>query len=390
MTSTTCTNTLTAHTLSATNPYGGSPTSAQGGVGANVDMESILAQLGMFSGGDASETSGDLPPRSTRGRFPVMNQLGYGTVPVGQFNEQGLKNVKLTTKNGKELNLQEDMQGNLYDGKEEVGAVNQETGAVTMNSSEAGKRDAKVLHDGDKNGFWDFGHAFRDEADSAGNRTFDSGEVTVNAGDLTPNAPSSQQSASARPANFDTGDFPGIGQFPGNGPFPGMNQLGYGADPVGQFNEQGLKNVKLTTKNGKELNLQEDMQGNLYDGKEEVGAVDQNDGSVTMNSSEAGKRDAKILHDGDKNGFWDFGHAFRDEADSAGNRKFDSGEVTVNAGNLPDGAQQPQQAGPVNIPASRGPSFYPLQSVDEIPVGVPLFDSPSNKNNKNKPDIEEA
>ncbi len=387
MTSTTCNNTITAHYLNETNLYGGGGSPSAAGTGSNIDMESILAQLGMIEGDDpsAAGTLGSQSPRSHRGRGPGMNREVSSRFPASQLDGQGLKNVKLTEKDGTALNWKEDAEGNLYDGNKEVGQIN-EDGSVTLNSS--AKDEIQKLKDGagSKDSHWynplSWGNNNRNHPDSSGNVTFGSDQVTVNPGDLTPGQQASTQAASAD----DGSDFDPLQM--GTGALP----VGYSGDPANQVDAQGLKNVKLTEKDGTALNWKVDSQGDLYDGNKEVGQINQ-DGSVTLNSS--AKDEIQKLKDGadSKDSHWynplSWGNNNRNHPDSSGNVTFGSDQVTVNAGDLTPNSQPTQQAGTV-IPASRGPSVYPLQSVDEIPVGVPLFDSPSNKNNKNKPDIEEA
>jgi len=357
------------------------------GAGSNIDMESVLAQLDMFGGGDFSGTFGGQSPGSNRGRTPGMNRGGHSRFPASQLDGQGLKNVKLTEKDGTTLSWKEDADGNLYDGNKEVGEIN-EDGSVTLNSS--AKDEIQQLRDGagSKDSHWynplSWGNNNRNHPDSSGNVTFGSDQVTVNPGDLTPGQPASTQDASADDGSgFDplqTGT--------------GMEPVAYSGDPANQVDAQGLRNVKLTEKDGTALNWKVDSQGDLYDGNKEVGQINQ-DGSVTLNSS--AKDEIQQLRDGagSKDSHWynplSWGNNNRNHPDSSGNVTFGSDQVTVNAGDLTPGSQSTQQAGPV-IPAPNGPSFYPLQAgVQQIPVGVPLFDgSNGNRPGNNTPDIEEV
>ncbi|MGN6807589.1 MAG: hypothetical protein ACTHJZ_16860, partial [Trinickia sp.] len=149
-------NSTTAHFLNNTSPYG---TRARMDTGATNggDIESFLASLDVFGGGtpqggypsvaDGAERylasleggqSGGYPSvadgaerylASLEGgqsggyssvadgaeRYLASLEGGQSGVPqVGQPDAAGLRNVKLTTAKGKELNLQEDGQGNLY------------------------------------------------------------------------------------------------------------------------------------------------------------------------------------------------------------------------------------------------------------------------------------
>ena len=345
-------------------------------------MESVLAQL--FGGGDFSGEVGGQSPRSNRGRGPVMNRERSSRFPASQLDVQGLKSVKLTEKDGTALNLKEDAEGDLYDGNKEVGQIN-EDGSVTLNSS--AKDEIKQLRHGagSADSHWynplSWGNNNRNHPDSSGNVTFGSDQVTVNPGDLTP--------AQQAPAQAESADNADTSQ-----PGTDLQPVGYTGDPANQVDAQGLKNVKLTEKDGTALNWKEDAEGDLYDGNKEVGQINQ-DGSVTLNSSAKDEINQLRHGAGSADSHWynpfSWGNNNRNHPDSSGNVTFGSDQVTVNPGDLTPGSQPAQQAGPVNIPASRGPSFYPLQDVEEFPVAVPLFDSPNNKhNNKNKPDIEEV
>jgi hypothetical protein len=130
--------------------------------------------------------------------------------------------------------------------------------------------------------------------------------------------------------------------------------------------------VKLTTANGKELDLQEDGQGDLYDHGKEVGTLDQQSGKITMNSSEQGRKDAGVLRAGTSHGLLDFKSDLEHLPDSNGNTTFGS-EVTVNAGDLTP-AQQAYEQSASAIPAPRSPSFFPLQMQPNIQP-IPLADA---------------
>jgi hypothetical protein len=364
MTSTTYTNPITAHYLKETQLYGGeSSTPAQ--TGQSPDIERILAELEMFGGGDFSGTGRGQGPRSNRGRTAVMNRPGFARYPASQLDAQGLKNVKLTEKDGTTLNLREDAAGDLYDGNKEIGQIN-EDGSVTLNSS-AGD-EIKKLKDGagDKQSHWynplSWGNEDKNKPDSSGNVTFGSDQVTVNPGDLTPG----QQA-------------PGLNTAADFGSDSDPFETGASADPVAysgypgsQLDAQGLKNVKLTQKNGTTLNLREDAAGDLYDGNKEIGQINE-DGSITLNSS-AGD-EIKKLKDGagDKESHWynpfSWGNEDKSKTDSSGNVTFGADQVTVNPGDLTPTSQATQQAGPV-IPTPRRPSFYSLQmNIQPIPAG---------------------
>jgi hypothetical protein len=314
---------------------GGYPSVADG-------AERYLASLeGGQSGGYPSVADG-------AERYLASLEGGQSGVPqAGQPDAAGLRNVKLTTAKGKELNLQEDGQGNLYDHGKEVGTLDQQSGKITMNSSEQGRKDADLLRKGTSHGLLDFFHHL---PDSNGNTTFGS-EVTVNAGDLTPAQQAYENASNA-------------GQ-----PLPGGTAAGYPVPQVGQPDALGLRNVKLTTANGKELDLQEDGQGDLYDHGTEVGTLDQQSGKITMNSSQQGRKDAGVLIAGTSHGLLDYMHHL---PDSNGNVTFGS-EVTVNAGDLTP-AQQAYEQSASAIPAPRSPSFFPLQMQPNIQP-IPLADA---------------
>ena len=314
---------------------GGYPSVADG-------AERYLASLeGGQSGGYPSVADG-------AERYLASLEGGQSGVPqAGQPDAAGLRNVKLTTAKGKELNLQEDGQGDLYDHGKEVGTLDQQSGKITMNSSEQGRKDADLLRKGTSHGFLDFFHHL---PDSNGNTTFGS-EVTVNAGDLTPAQQAYENASNA-------------GQ-----PLPGGTPAGYPVPQVGQPDALGLRNVKLTTANGKELDLQEDGQGNLYDHGTEVGTLDQQSGKITMNSSQQGRKDAGVLIAGTSHGLLDYMHHL---PDGNGNVTFGS-EVTVNAGDLTP-AQQAYEQSASAIPAPRSPSFFPLQMQPNIQP-IPLADA---------------
>jgi len=287
-------------------------------------------------------------------RYLASLEGGQAGVPqAGQPDAVGLRNVKLTTANGKELDLQEDGQGDLYDHGKEVGTLDQQSGKITMNSSEQGRKDAGVLRAGTSHGLLDFKSDLEHLPDSNGNTTFGS-EVTVNAGDLTPAQQAYENGANAGQ------------QLPGGTPF------GYPVPQVGQPDAAGLHNVKLTTANGKELDLQEDGQGDLYDHGTEVGTLDQQSGKITMNSSEQGRKDAGVLRAGTSHGLLDFKSDLEHLPDSNGNTTFGS-EVTVNAGDLTP-AQQAYEQSASAIPAPRSPSFFPLQMQPNIQP-IPLADA---------------
>ena len=144
--------------------------------------------------------------------------------------------------------------------------------------------------------------------------------------------------------------------------WPVQNTGGYPGQQAGGFNAQGLRNLKLTTKSGPPLNLQEDMQGNLYNmqGKS-VGMINQQTGEITLNSS--AKQEIAQLRFGSGD-FFGWGH----KPDASGNVSFGS-EVAVNPGDLTQ--TQTQQSGQVPaIPVSSGPSFYPLQMETAVQPAV--------------------
>lgn len=178
-----CTNPITTQFLNGTSTFSaGSPMSGTGmDSNALQQIEGLLASL-FGGGGFPGMTGGGFPGMTGGGQYPFQN-VGYPTNQgAGGFNAQGLRNIKLTTKAGPPLDLQEDMQGNLFnkDGKS-VGVINQQNGAVTLNSSAKDEIGALRWGTGDFFNPFSGGH----KPDSAGNVTFGS-EVSVSAGDLTP------------------------------------------------------------------------------------------------------------------------------------------------------------------------------------------------------------
>lgn len=212
----TATNAITQNYLN-TGYFGGSPFGTTG-VSSSVmqQIESLLSSLmggGMGNGGYGSMFPGMFPGISNgnspysqypgyqqagqysgypqMGQYPGYPQTGqpggYGT---GSTNPGDWPEVKLTTKNGKPLDLTEGPGGTLYhkhgNTLESVGTMNSD-GSITLNSS--AKNEIFQLGFGSSNGFFPFGR-LGGTKDSSGNVTFSPSEVTINRGDVSLNGPS--------------------------------------------------------------------------------------------------------------------------------------------------------------------------------------------------------
>ncbi|ALL70414.1 hypothetical protein K788_0001246 (plasmid) [Paraburkholderia caribensis MBA4] len=101
---------------------------------------------------------------------------------------------------------------------------------------------------------------------------------------------------------------------------------------------QGMHDIKInSTAGGDALHLQEDSQGNLYNGSgNNVGHMGA-DGSVTLNSGAT--KEAAILETGHSNGKMSFMQMIRGggtmpETGDGGNKVFDSSQVSVSSGDL--------------------------------------------------------
>jgi hypothetical protein len=102
---------------------------------------------------------------------------------------------------------------------------------------------------------------------------------------------------------------------------------------------QGMHDIKINSKAGGDaLHLQEDSQGNLYNGSgNNVGHMGA-DGSVTLNSGAT--KEAAILETGHSNGKMNIAQVFggggltKPETGDGGNKVFDSSQVSVSSGDL--------------------------------------------------------
>ena len=135
-----------------------------------------------------------------------------------------------------------------------------------------------------------------------------------------------------------TGSIPSTGGAPGGGAVPGAGAspaAGAGASPAAGASEagQGLHDVKInSTAGGEALHLQEDSQGNLYNGSgDNVGHVGA-DGSVSLNSGAT--KEIQRLETGGNPMSILAGKAAKPEEGDGGNAVFSSSEVTVSAGDL--------------------------------------------------------
>lgn len=196
-------NPITTPFLNSTNIFGtGSSMSGQGGIGSIIQqIEAYLSS--MMSGGGFPGMNGGGYSMPGTSQFPGYNPANFGGNGgiAGGFNAQGLRNIKLTTKSGSPLNLQEDMQGNLYNMQGKSVGVMGSDGSVTFNSS--AKDEIKQLWNGAKSG-WTGGllglgglsDMLNHLPDSSGNVTFSSKDVSVGPGDL----PAGNPTASTYPA----------------------------------------------------------------------------------------------------------------------------------------------------------------------------------------------
>lgn len=196
-------NPITTQFLNGTSLFGtGGSTSGQGGIGSIIQqIEAYLAS--MMGGGALPGTNGGGYSTPGASQFPGYNPATFGGngSMAGGFNAQGLRNIKLTTKDGNPLSLQEDTQGNLYNMQGKSVGVMGSDGSVTLNSS--AKDEIKQLWNGAKSG-WTGGllgmgglkDMLQHLPDSSGNVTFTSKDVSVGPGDL----PAGNQNATTYPA----------------------------------------------------------------------------------------------------------------------------------------------------------------------------------------------
>lgn len=213
----TATNAITQNYLN-TGYFGGSPFGTTG-VNSSVmqQIESLLSSLmggGMSNGGSGSMFPGMFPGMSN-GNSPYSQYPGYqqagqyagypqtwqpGGYGTGSTNPRDWPEVKLTTKNGKPLELTEGPGGTLYrkhgNTLESVGTRNPD-GSITLNSS--AKNEIFQLGFGSSDGFFPFGR-LGGTKDSSGNVTFSPSEVTLNRGDVSLNGPSTGGPVTTLPA----------------------------------------------------------------------------------------------------------------------------------------------------------------------------------------------
>ncbi|KVN10777.1 hypothetical protein WT08_15030 [Burkholderia sp. MSMB1552] len=141
------------------------------------EIEDLLMQGDSGDGDDSTvgSDSDNNPPAGNRGA------TNNAAVPAGNQPGQGLHDVKLNTKAGGEaLHLQEDSQGNLYNGSGNSVGVVDKNGNVTLNSGAT--KELQRLETGGSHDLSNFANVGKRGA--GGNIEFTADEVTVSAGDL--------------------------------------------------------------------------------------------------------------------------------------------------------------------------------------------------------------